>query len=107
MYILGAWVIINCLCLIRAELYTAITDLEDLLDTEAMFMETLNRYIQREEKKLERLKRKAEEYKKEHSLASADVSEYLSNPINAYLLVKRLTTDWTTTESLMTDQTAL
>uniref|UniRef100_A0A146M0J2 procollagen-proline 4-dioxygenase n=1 Tax=Lygus hesperus TaxID=30085 RepID=A0A146M0J2_LYGHE len=107
MWLFGAWVVMSCLCLVRAELYTAITDLEDLLDTEAMFMETLDRYIEREEKKIVRLKRKAEEYRKEHASASADVSEYLSNPLNAYLLVKRLTTDWTTTESLMTEQTSL
>ncbi|KAF6213916.1 hypothetical protein GE061_011641 [Apolygus lucorum] len=107
MWLFGAWVVMSCLCLVQAELYTAITDLEDLLDTEAMFMETLDRYIEREEKKIERLKRKADEYRKEHALASSDVSEYLSNPLNAYLLVKRLTTDWTTTESLMTEQTSL
>lgn len=107
MWFIGTWLALTCLRVAQTELYTALTDLEDLLDTEAMFMETLDRYIEREERKLDRLKWKADEYRKEHSLASGDVSEYLSNPINAYLLVKRLTTDWTTTESLMTEQSAL
>lgn len=34
--------------------------------------------------------------------ASADVSKYLANPINAYLLVKRLTSDWKHVEGVMT-----
>lgn len=45
--------------------------------------------------------RRAAEYKVEHRLASEHVGEYLSNPINAYLLVKRLTTDWKAMERLM------
>lgn len=41
------------------------------------------------------------EYTKEHTEASADVTSYLSNPVNAYLLTKRLTTDWKEVEHIM------
>ena len=34
--------------------------------------------------------------------ASEDVSQYLANPVNAYLLVKRLTSDWKQVEEVMT-----
>ena len=34
--------------------------------------------------------------------ASVDVPKYISNPINAYLLVKRLTSDWKKVEGIMT-----
>lgn len=34
--------------------------------------------------------------------AIADVSKYLENPINAFLLVKRLTSDWKKVEGVMT-----
>jgi len=37
--------------------------------------------------------------------ASADVSKYLANPINAYLLVKRLTSDWKQVEGVMAQNT--
>jgi hypothetical protein len=47
--------------------------------------------------------RHAAEYAKEHEEASQDVQGYLSNPINAYLLVKRLTTDWREVETQMVD----
>lgn len=89
----------SCLC--SGELYTAIADLEELLDTEAVFLTTLENFLVVADDRIQALKRKAEEYKGEHRLASENVGEYLSNPINAYLLVKRLTTDWKTTEKLM------
>jgi len=35
--------------------------------------------------------------------ASIDVSKYLANPINAYLIVKRLTADWKEVENVMSE----
>lgn len=46
--------------------------------------------------------RNVEGYAKEHEEASRNIQQYLSNPINAYLLVKRLTTDWKRVEDLIT-----
>lgn len=46
--------------------------------------------------------RRAIDYQKEHREAESDVSGYLSNPINAYLLTKRLTSDWKSIEGVMT-----
>lgn len=40
-------------------------------------------------------------YTAEHEKARKDPTDYLSNPINAYLLVKRLTADWKATEDLI------
>lgn len=45
--------------------------------------------------------RKLEDYQREHADAAAEVTEYLSNPINAFLLTKRLTSDWKSVESVM------
>lgn len=44
-----------------------------------------------------------ENYSREHEEASRNIQQYLSNPINAYLLVKRLTTDWKRVEELITE----
>lgn len=41
------------------------------------------------------------EYQREHADATTDITTYVSNPINAYLLTKRLTTDWKQIENLM------
>lgn len=85
------------------ELFTALVDMEELLQTEAVLMNTLEGYISVTERKLERLRRHLEEFRKEHDQASRGVQEYLSNPINAYLLTKRLTSNWKEVETLMTD----
>jgi len=42
------------------------------------------------------------EYKRMYTEASNDVSKFLANPINAYVLVKRLTTDWKQVENEIT-----
>lgn len=44
------------------------------------------------------------EYQKVHSEASADILQYLSNPINAFRLTKRLTTDWREVETMMLEE---
>lgn len=53
--------VIICLGLLtsttKCELYTAIVDLEELLQTEAVLIDTLQGYIQAQEKKLELLRR--------------------------------------------------
>ncbi|KAJ9592145.1 hypothetical protein L9F63_001261, partial [Diploptera punctata] len=88
---------------VKGELYTCLADMEELLETEALLMRSLEDYISAQEVKLNILRRAAAEYAKEHEEASQDVQGYLSNPINAYLLVKRLTTDWKEVESQMVD----
>lgn len=42
-----------------------------------------------------------QEYQQVHKEASEDILEYLSNPINAFRLTKRLTSDWKEVESFM------
>lgn len=98
-----AFLLVMVMGAVNAELYTALVDLEELLETEAVLIRALDEYISSTEHRLTQLKRRAAEYSKEHDEASVDVSAYLSNPINAYLLVKRLTNDWKQTESLMLD----
>jgi len=46
-----------------------------------------------------------EEYENLYQEASSDVSKYLANPVNAFLLVKRLTADWKQVEGVMTQNT--
>lgn len=91
----------------QGELYTALVDMEQLLETEAVLINTLDGYIETQERKLRHLKRFMSAFAKEHEEASEDVQRYLMNPINAYLLVKRLTTDWKTVETQMTQDTGV
>ncbi|XP_044727086.1 prolyl 4-hydroxylase subunit alpha-2 isoform X2 [Chrysoperla carnea] len=88
---------------INCELYTAIVDLEELLDSESILITTLDDYINNVESKLKHLRLYQQKYYNEHLIAKQNIQEYLSNPINAYLLVKRLTTDWKHVEYLIED----
>lgn len=45
------------------------------------------------------MNRQLTEYKKEHRKAVENISTYIYNPINAYLLTKRLTMDWKSIEA--------
>ncbi|KAJ8977990.1 hypothetical protein NQ317_004535 [Molorchus minor] len=85
----------------NCEVFTALAELENLLDTEAVLISTLENYIRAEEQKTDLLKRYVDIYQKQHNKATDDVQTYVSNPINAYTLVKRLTTDWKQVETLM------
>lgn len=86
---------------VSSEVYTALADMEELLQTEAVLINTLQGYLTAQERKLDLLRRFAEDYQKQHDDSNSDVQAYLANPINAYLLVKRLTTDWKQVEALM------
>lgn len=86
---------------VKAELYTALVEMEELLVTESVLVDALDGFISVQEQRLEILKRKSLEYQREHADAAKDIQGYVSNPINAYLLTKRLTTDWKAIESMM------
>lgn len=102
MFVLQAILVFCCsLSTVRSEVFTALADLEDLLETESLLISTLEHYIKAEEEKLNYLKRYAAIYKKQYNKAAEDVQLYVANPINAYTLVKRLTTDWKEVENLI------
>ncbi|XP_046453899.1 prolyl 4-hydroxylase subunit alpha-1-like isoform X1 [Daphnia pulex] len=84
------------------EIFSSLADMEGLVSTEFELMKQLDNYIQEEEIRLKRLRGFLEEYENNHHEASEDVSKYLANPLNAYLLVKRLTSDWKKVEGVMT-----
>ncbi|XP_069356294.1 prolyl 4-hydroxylase subunit alpha-1 isoform X1 [Maniola hyperantus] len=77
----------------RGELFTAISEVEPLLETHSKIIDDLDDYINKEEKRLSILKRHLIKYRTEHEKAMDDIPNYLGNPINAFTLIKRLTTD--------------
>lgn len=93
-------VAISVVTFANEELFTAMVHMERLLLTEQHIVDNLNRYISFEEKRIASLRQLAHHYNQLNSVASKDTQSYLSNPVNAYLLVKRLTTDWKLVEYL-------
>jgi prolyl 4-hydroxylase len=51
--IVSSWLVLG----VHAELYTCLADMEELLETEALLMQTLDGYIQAQEEKLQVLRR--------------------------------------------------
>lgn len=103
----------NFFGLVKSEFYTSLVDIEELLDTETILLRNLNKFIETQEKRLLLLKRyfililcylflfiialycrKVNYGKKIHIEAEKDIASYLKNPINGYLLIKRLVIDW-------------
>ncbi|XP_042909593.1 prolyl 4-hydroxylase subunit alpha-1 [Parasteatoda tepidariorum] len=92
------------LCLynnISCEVFTSMADVENLLSTEKILVESLDKYIKLEEKRLNKLKKLNQMYANLHNAAKNDSVTFLSNPVNAFLLVKQLSSDWNTTMKLI------
>ncbi|KAF8373714.1 phy-2, partial [Pristionchus pacificus] len=87
--------------LVGADLFTAIADMTKMLGSEADVSVEIDRYIASEQERLERLKRFAEEYSSRNAEAADVGPEFVTNPINAYLLIKRLTSEWGEVEKIM------
>lgn len=100
---LVALVLLLQLHLSCAEVFTALADMEKLISTELKLVRHLESYVKGEEAKLERMKTFLAQYETSSSEASRDTSKYLANPINAFLLVKRLTADWKRVEDVMSE----
>lgn len=110
----------------RAEVFTAMADMENLLGAEKHVTGVIDRYIEYEQERLAKLRQFAQEYQKRNEDAlkvtspvpthspqgEARVmdwkvgSDFVSNPVNAYLLIKRLTSDWGFVESMMKNNLA-
>ncbi|XP_026732726.1 prolyl 4-hydroxylase subunit alpha-1-like [Trichoplusia ni] len=86
-------ILLNLCIRTQAELFTAIAEVEHLLETHKRIIDDLDHYIDKEERRLATLKRHLNIYKTEHERAMEDIPNYLGNPINAFTLIKRLTTD--------------
>ncbi|XP_046806527.1 prolyl 4-hydroxylase subunit alpha-1-like [Lucilia cuprina] len=91
----------NNLILINAEYYSSVHKMSTLMDTELKILDNMEIFIRKNEDKLEFLKEKLAVYEREHEEALAKGSEYLENPLNKYMLIKRLSSQWEGIENVM------
>src|SRR5207248_1297975 len=89
---------ISSVHLLEGQLSAASTDdMEQLLHTPREIVKSLERYLQSEEQRLSKIRQIVDIYLKLHFVAnekSQKSQTFLASPINVYVLVKRLTTDW-------------
>ncbi|CAD6196789.1 unnamed protein product [Caenorhabditis auriculariae] len=94
------------LALALADLFTAIADMEHMLGAEKDVMGVIDQYIEAERERLNKLRNFADEYSKRNAHAEEVGPEFVTNPINAYLLIKRLTSEWKKVEDIMRNNAA-
>jgi len=85
----------------KGELFTALADLQSLVYHERDVVNTLRKYINEESERLEEIKKHVEEYRVHNQEALKDPQQYLANPVNSYLLIKKFTIDWEELQDLI------
>jgi len=85
----------------KDDIFTAQVELVALFDTEHVVVKAVERYIEMEEERLSEIKKKLSPFKQK------SVEDVVTNPINSFLLIKRLTADLEDLTAIMTEQSNL
>nr|XP_039269091.1 prolyl 4-hydroxylase subunit alpha-1-like [Styela clava] len=93
--------LVACIHVCWGEFYSSLGHMEDLVHEELNLVSTLKEFISAEEAKLERIKKIANEIELQAEEAGSDVEKFLGNPVNQYLLLKRLKTEYDEMETLV------
>ncbi|XP_061396414.1 prolyl 4-hydroxylase subunit alpha-2-like [Musca vetustissima] len=85
----------------NAEFYSSIHKMSHVMNFELRMLKNMQKFIGKNENKLDYLKERLAEYEREHNEAVETGTSYFENPVNKYLLTKRLTTDWDRLENIL------
>uniref|UniRef100_A0A183IHW0 P4Hc domain-containing protein n=1 Tax=Soboliphyme baturini TaxID=241478 RepID=A0A183IHW0_9BILA len=85
------------------ELFSSMANVDALLETEQAVVDIIDSYIANERRRLLHLEQIAKEYRQRNlaELNSGEGNQMIINPIQAFLLIRRLTDEWANTEQLM------
>lgn len=95
------WALAWCCWGVKAEIFSSIGQMTDLIFTEKELVLSLKEYIKAEETKLAAVKSWANKLEALTRASTSDPEGFLSHPVNAYKLMKRLNTEWTELETLV------
>lgn len=94
--------IFKCL---HCEVFTSSANMENLAFTEQYLFTSFKKFVRSEEIKLDALKKFMARVEDAHkNINMSDVGKYLGNPINTYLMLRRLSIEWLDIEKLLTDE---
>ncbi|ALC47624.1 PH4alphaMP, partial [Drosophila busckii] len=96
--VLIALILVQVLKLNSAEYFSSTSGLEQLLGTELVLLDELQKYVNEIKDHAELLQSEIDVIRAEHVSAAEQSHEYLNNPLNAFRLIKRLHSDWETIE---------
>ncbi|KAK6742230.1 hypothetical protein RB195_009848 [Necator americanus] len=92
--------------MVQADLFTSMAEMQSLLESEKAVPTLLYKYIEEEQKRLVQLKQLAKQYQERNDAALETGAKDISNPINAFLLIKRKIFDWKGLERKMLNNKA-
>uniref|UniRef100_A0A1I8PNK1 procollagen-proline 4-dioxygenase n=1 Tax=Stomoxys calcitrans TaxID=35570 RepID=A0A1I8PNK1_STOCA len=81
---------------------TSIVGMEQLLITEQVMVETLDKYADELQAKVNSLKRLVSELRTENQKGVQNLESYLYNPLNGFSLIRRMHYDWNNIEKYLT-----
>lgn len=88
-------------CRTRAELFTALVELENLVYREREMRFELEKFVNLEQERLTKLKKFLAKVNTAHEIVGDDVSRYLGHPVNSYLEIRRFYKGWPEVERLI------
>ena len=82
-------------------MFTSSTDLQGLIVTETELVNKLQEYIEEEASRLDKLRKVIKQYESLRDDAVLGQERFVGNPLNSFLLIKRLTSDWKTLQNML------
>jgi len=82
-------------------MFTSSTDLQGLIVTESELVMKLNQYLTEESQRIEKVRKLIKQYEELRDTALGGEEKFVGNPLNSFLLIKKLTSDWKTLQSLI------
>jgi len=77
-----------------ADVFTSLAELPKVLHAQHNLAHELRKYVEAEQRRLDRIKILADDFEVHSAEALQDPEKYLGNPVSAYLLIKRFAADW-------------
>ncbi|MFH4982414.1 hypothetical protein AB6A40_009123 [Gnathostoma spinigerum] len=92
--LMGLLLVFLLICHASADIYSSMASMKALIGAERDIPEMITNYIQKEMERLDYLRRFALEVKQRNDNAIAGGEDSITHPINAFLLIKEMTSDW-------------
>ena len=91
---------------LHCEVFTSMANMENMVHTEQLLFNSFKSYLKAEEQRLDKMKKFMARVEDAHkNVNMSDISRYLGNPINTYLMLHRLSLEWRDIEKLLTHDT--
>ncbi|XP_044314448.1 prolyl 4-hydroxylase subunit alpha-1 [Drosophila rhopaloa] len=93
MFRLSIVFLVVCIISVNGDYYSAISELERLLDVEAFIVEKFDQYLEQAQKDQENIKKFLKQVE-DLQIDRGDLEDYFGNPLNAFKTIRRLVHDW-------------